>query len=74
MFIIIISPDYFRCVTFNSHSGQHYVWHVRQSTLDEAIQYEAALLSEDGGLPAGSAATTMTDMTSGTATVGSIKK
>ena len=68
-----------RCVTFNSHSGQHCVWHVRQSTLDEAIQYEAALASEDGAaaLAGGSAATTMTattDITSGTPTVGSQRK
>ena len=41
------------------------MWHVRQSTLDEAIQYEAALAAEDEGIAAGSAATTMTDATSG---------
>ena len=45
------------------------MWHVRQSTLDEAIQYEAALVSEDEGIAAGSAATTMSDMTSGAPTV-----
>ena len=47
------------------------MWHVRQSTLDEAIQYEAALVAEDEGMAAGSAATTMTDATSGGPTVSS---
>ena len=69
--IIHVAKDPSMCVTFNSHSGQHHVWHVRQSTLDEAIQYEAALASEDEGIAAGSAATTMSDMTSGAPTAAS---
>ena len=60
-----------RCVTYNSHTGQHHVWHVRQSTLDEAIQYEAALAAEDEGIAAGSAATTMSDAISGGPTASS---
>ena len=47
------------------------MWHVRQSTLDEAIQYEAALAAEDEGIAAASAATTMSDAISGGPTASS---
>ena len=69
--ILHVAKDPSICITFNSNSGQHHVWHVRQSTLDEAIQYEAALASEDEGILGGSAATTMTDMTSAAPTAAS---
>ncbi len=65
-----VSKDPSLCVTYNTQTGQHCIWHVRQSSFEERQQYQDYLDAGGGG--GGSAWSTMVSTADNTASTPSI--